>query len=112
MEHKMELIRKLAECAAACEYCMDSCLGEEDVRSMIDCIRTDRDCARMCTFVAGLVASNSPLAPRMLSECEQMCIICAEECEKHKMDHCQDCARECRECAELCHRFSNVEIGH
>jgi hypothetical protein len=112
MEQKMELIRKLAECAAACEYCMDSCLSEDDVKMMVNCIRTDRDCARICTMVAGLVASNSPLALRLLPECEHMCIVCAEECERHDMDHCRECAKVCRECAEVCHQYANVEVGH
>jgi hypothetical protein len=112
MENNRELIRKLADCISACEMCMDSCLKEDDIKSMVDCIRTDRDCARICTMMLGLISSNSPQAGRWITECEMMCNICAEECEKHDMDHCIECAKACRECAEACHQYSGSEVMH
>jgi hypothetical protein len=33
-------------------------------------------------------------------KCEEACIACATECEKHSdMEHCKECADACRKCA-------------
>ncbi|HRO68820.1 MAG TPA: four-helix bundle copper-binding protein [Chitinophagaceae bacterium] len=34
--------------------------------------------------------------------CADICIACAEECEKHEHEHCLRCAAICRQCAEVC----------
>ena len=103
-----EFLEKLARCAAACESCMDACLSEDDIKMMVKCIRTDRDCAKICHITASFVASNSPHAAHLAKECEEICRACAEECEKHDMDHCQACAKACRECEQACQSFSGV----
>ena len=103
-----ELLRKLAECAAACENCLDSCLDEDNLKKMVECIRLDRDCAKICHVTASFVASNSKHADDLVRQCEELCRACAEECEKHEMDHCQECARACRECEEACKSYSGV----
>jgi len=41
-----ELNQKLAECAAACENCLGSCLSEEDISMMVKYIRQERDGAK------------------------------------------------------------------
>jgi hypothetical protein len=105
MEHNNELIRKLADCAAECEMCMDACLGEDDIQMLVQCIRLDRDCAKICHITSGFIASNSPFATEMVKLCEDICRKNAEECEKHDMDHCQRCAEACRECADACQSF-------
>ncbi len=111
MNHQnRELLEKLARCAAACESCMDACLVEDDVKMMVECIRTDRDCAKICHITASFVASNSPHAAHLVKECEEICRACAEECEKHDMDHCQACAKACRECEQACKSFSGVAV--
>jgi hypothetical protein len=105
IQHR-DLILKLAECAAACENCLDSCLSEDDVQMMVGCIRLDRDCSKICQLTASFVASHSEHAKHVIKECIELCELCAEECEKHDHDHCKDCARACRECAEACRSFS------
>ena len=35
---------------------------------------------------------------------EDICEACAQECAKHPLGHCQDCAKACRRCAEECRR--------
>lgn len=108
MNHNREFLEKLARCATACESCMDACLDENDVKKMVECIRTDRDCAKICHITASFVASNSPHAAHLVKECEEICRACAEECEKHEMDHCQACAKACRECEEACQSFLGI----
>jgi hypothetical protein len=105
MQHQ-DLLNKLNACVAACEHCATSCLKEEDVDMMRDCILTDRDCADICALMARLVARDSKHARHMAKECAEVCSICAEECGKHEAQHCKDCAKACRECAEACTSFA------
>jgi hypothetical protein len=108
MAHHKELLQKLTDCAATCEWCLDACLGEDDVKMLIQCIRLDRDCALICHTAASLVASHSPYAKSMLKVCEDICGDCADECAEHDTDHCQKCAEACRECAEACRNFAQA----
>ncbi len=100
-DHKA-LLEKLAACAAACEHCMNACLEEDDVKMMENCIKTDRDCAKICQLTASFVAADSPFQSHILEICEKICRQCAEECGSHDHDHCQECARACEDCAEAC----------
>jgi hypothetical protein len=34
--------------------------------------------------------------------CADICNACAEECNKHNVDHCKRCASICRACAQEC----------
>ncbi|MDB9527920.1 hypothetical protein PN498_18145 [Oscillatoria sp. CS-180] len=36
---------------------------------------------------------------------------CAQECEKHDMEHCQKCARSCRETAEMCRQVTHAAMA-
>lgn len=108
MAHDKELLQKLAQCAAACEMCADACLDEDNVKMMVQCIKLDRDCAKICYTTASFIASHSKNAGALISACEELCRKCAAECEKHKHGHCQECARACRECAEACKMYSAV----
>lgn len=100
-----DLIRQLARCAATCEMCANACLGEEDVKMMVNCIRLDRDCSRICTATAAFLASGSNHANALVKLCIEMCNECARECSRHEVDHCQECANTCRECASACQDF-------
>lgn len=97
------LIQALLDCALACEHCASSCLKEEDINMMIDCIKLDRDCADICTQAARLLQRDSVIAHQYLLLCEEICRLCAEECGKHDHEHCRQCAVACEECAEACH---------
>jgi hypothetical protein len=113
MAHHEEFLQKLARCAAECEMCMDACLDEEDVKSMVQCIRLDRDCAKICYLTAGFVASHSPHTAHIISECEELCRKCGDECSRHDNDHCRRCAQACYECAEACKSFAEqMTVSH
>jgi hypothetical protein len=96
------LLEKLWACAAACEYCADQCLGEDNVEMMERCISLDRDCADMCVLTARFAARESEFIKKMLQECMNLCNACAEECGKHEHEHCKRCAEACRQCEEAC----------
>lgn len=101
-----DLIQTLVNCAATCEMCADACLDEDNIKMMVNCIRLDRDCAKICYTTASLLASNSNNVQHLLESCAEICKMCGDECEKHKMDHCQECARACKECEEACRSYA------
>lgn len=104
MNHpNQKLINALNACAAACNQCATACLDENDLGMLVRCIRTDLDCAAICTVVAGYAARESDYTGSLAAECAGICMDCAEECDKHAhMDHCRYCAEACRTCADAC----------
>lgn len=99
-----EIILTLQNCAIACEECATACLKEEDANYMRQCILIDRDCADICRITATLLARRSVDTTILLAAvCAKVCEACAEECEKHDIEHCQLCAQACRECVTACH---------
>jgi len=97
-----ELIEKIDICVAACNFCASSCLKEDNVKMMSECIALDMDCADVCRTTSTLLARNSIHAKHLLKECIEICEACAAECTKHEHDHCQSCAKACIRCAEAC----------
>lgn len=105
MNNNKNLLTKLAECAAACENCLDACLGEDNVKMMVQCIRLDRDCAKICYTTHSFVASNSVHARHLVQECMEICRACGEECAQMEEKHCKECAKACKECEEACRAY-------
>jgi hypothetical protein len=95
-------IEACLECVEACSYCASSCLQENDVDHMAQCIRLDLECAAICRAAADLMTYGSQHANAVCQVCADICHACAEECEKHNMEHCRQCAIICRNCAEEC----------
>jgi len=104
VEEKKEVIHLLGECVMACNHCFSSCLYEDNVKMMIDCIRQDKECAEVCQFTIGML-HKSRFVDQYLDLCIQVCEACAEECGKHPQDHCKHCAEVCKKCAEACRNF-------
>jgi hypothetical protein len=96
-----ELTRKLEFCAAQCNHCYDACRLENDP-NMETCMKNDLDCADVCRLTAQIIERNSLNIQLFMNFCVEICTICANECEKHNKDHCQNCAKACRECVEMC----------
>lgn len=90
------------ECIAACDHCAGSCLKEEHVDHLAKCIQLDIECATMCRTAVQFMSMNSDHANAVCQLCADICNACAEECEKHDMDHCRRCAEVCRHCSEEC----------
>ncbi|AKP52519.1 four-helix bundle copper-binding protein [Cyclobacterium amurskyense] len=96
------LIKTLNTCADACNHCADACLDEDNIGHMIDCIRTDRVCADVCSSTAKILSMSYGPIDELLRFCVSVCTRCAEECSQHDHEHCQECARACTACKEAC----------
>jgi hypothetical protein len=107
MEHQQfqECIDACVTCAQACSYCATSCLNEEHVAHLRDCIRLDLECAAICRAAAEIMSLGSSFSAHLCRVCADVCNACANECQKHAdmgMEHCRVCAEACRKCAEAC----------
>jgi hypothetical protein len=97
-----KMISELEACAQACNVCFTSCLNEEDVSLMARCIELTRECAEACQIAASMVARDSENADKFLRLSAEITMACDEECSKHQLEHCQNCAKICRRCSVLC----------
>ena len=93
----------------ACEHCATSCLKEKDVKMMARCIELDRSCADACSWAMREMSRDSQFAERVCAVCADICDACGEECAKHKMGHCRECAEACRACAEACREMAGAK---
>ena len=102
-----ELIKEFYNCAAACNYCADACLDEDNVKMMVPCIRLDKICAATCIATAQALAINidKEQVRRLVKYCKEICQKCADECSKHETQHCQKCAEACKKCVQACEKF-------
>jgi len=101
-DQNSDLVTVASKCAAACEHCATSCLGSNDVQAMTDCITLDRDCADLCRLVAALASRGSRFTDSLREVLVLVCKACGDECSKHDMDHCRECAAACRACEQVC----------
>jgi hypothetical protein len=103
------LIRCIEECyscAQVCTSCADSCLAENMVKGLTQCIRVNLDCADVCNITGRLATrrtgSDDELIRRMLHTCAAACRLCARECDQHEHEHCRICGEACRRCMQAC----------
>ncbi len=97
------VIESLAKCVADCHRCIQACLASPDLDRLARCIKLNMDCAEMCELTARFIARDSENTFQVRDECEEICLYCAQECEKHAyIEHCRICAEACRECAKTC----------
>lgn len=108
IDARSDAAEALAVCAAYCSSCADACLAEEGVADLRRCIRTDLDCADLCSAAARIVArqtaGDSSMLSSLLTSVIEACERCAEECEAHAdhHEHCRGCALAARRCARAC----------
>jgi hypothetical protein len=105
------LVRCIEECGiceATCTICADASLAEEDVSSMVRCIRLCLDCADACNATWRIVSRQTDpdhtTQRNALEACLAACRACARECGRHAQhhEHCRLCAEECRRCERPC----------
>lgn len=102
-----EVTQKLHACADLCNVCADACLTKlaQGTKEVGASARSCTDCASVCALTAQLVARRSPFGIAALKFCMDVCIKCAETCEKTtECEECNPCAKLCRECADACKR--------
>lgn len=98
----IEHLRAIDDCAATCLQCATCCLSEDDPTLMHRCITLDLQCADVCRRTAASLARGDSKVRSALLLCADACRICAQECGKHSMSHCQECAASCYACANSC----------
>ncbi|GAB1721919.1 MAG: four-helix bundle copper-binding protein [Nitrospira sp. CR1.1] len=111
--HRLECIQACLDCARICNTCGDEITGlempEEEVERhlRIRCIRLCRDCADICILAAQWMGRTSACDVRLCAFCIEMRELCAGVCEQRAPHQamCGECAKECRRCAELCHKM-------
>lgn len=99
------LLEKLWHCTLTSEKCATACLASEHVGELTACIRLGQDCAEICMLLFRSVKRRSVLVPSLLAICKSICDLCAEECDKHSEDFCQQCAAACLLCGEACRKL-------
>lgn len=96
------------ECAAVCSSCADACLAEDMVAELRYCIRTDLDCADICTTTGRVLTRQTEpdltLIRAQLEACRTACKVCGDSCSSHAdmHAHCKVCAESCRRCEGAC----------
>lgn len=101
-------IDALIACAEACTACADACLSEDSVADLTKCIRTNLDCADVCTTTSRVLSRHTGydanLSRSLLEACATACKACADECGRHAdmHEHCRICAEACRKCEQAC----------
>lgn len=100
-----KIVHALGNCINHCNYCADACLDEENIKMMVPCIRLDRVCAAVCSSLNQILLTAYTDVDDLIRYCIKICHACADECEKHDIDHCRACAKACRDCARACEAF-------
>ena len=101
-------IDALIACASACTACADACLSEESVADLTKCVRTNMDCADVCTTTARVLSRHTGydanISRALLEACAVVCASCGDECGSHAgmHEHCRICADACRSCEQAC----------
>jgi hypothetical protein len=101
-------IDECGACEAVCTICADACEAEDDVGTLVRCIRLCQDCADACgdtLRIAGRQTDPDAATQRTaLEACLAACRACAEECERHAHhhEHCRVSAAQCRDCERAC----------
>lgn len=110
-DEALECMYETAQSSYVCTTCADACLVETGHGDLSQCIRTNLDCAELCSIAGRFLArpghQDRETLERILEACALGCRACAEECRRHEdMDHCRVCADQCERCAEACDRMA------
>jgi hypothetical protein len=101
-------IDALSDCAQACTANADADLCDEDLASMIKCLRLCLDCADVCTATSRVTSRQTAyekgFARPLLEACAGICARCGDECQRHAQmhPHCAVCEQACRRCEQAC----------
>jgi hypothetical protein len=92
-------------CVVECEHCAKACMGHPD---MVKCAQMCLDCAEVCQTLATYMVRGSYFIFHLARACADICEACAQECEKYNLEHCQKCAKVCRQAAEEYRKIASV----
>jgi len=105
MEVYSELVESLKNCDAACKNCAISCVEEEDIEKMSNCIKLNLHCAEVCHLALSLVIRDSEYAESAVELCINICAESATECDEYEHDQCLISAEACRRTAAHCRNY-------
>ena len=106
-----ECVEACVICATTCTACADACLAEKEVTHLLDCIRTNLDCAEICQATGNMLVRQTGSVwqqlYRQVETCQLACNVCGPVCESHAdmHEHCRICADVCRDCVRACTRL-------
>jgi hypothetical protein len=78
------------------------------IAELAKCIRTNLDCADICTATARVLSRHTGydanISRTLLEACTMACRSCADECALHAdvHEHCRICAEACRTGEQAC----------
>ena len=102
------VIEEALNCFQTCTACADACLSEDMAAEMTKCIRTNADCAAICSTTVQVLSRHTGydanITRAQLHACIAACKACGDECSQHAdmHDHCKVCAEACRACEQAC----------
>ncbi len=89
-------------CASECAQCVTESRLDESGEDLGRCIELSRECADSCLLMQELVERQSAQVIGFGLFCASLCRLCAAECQRHDLAHCQRLAQVCEECARQC----------
>lgn len=93
-------IRDCQECAARCLEALAEGLDHGSAHTEAGHIQLLLDCAAFCQLSADFMARRSAFHQRVCGLCEDVCVRCAESCERFGEDvSMRVCTEYCRRCA-------------
>ena len=99
-------IEACVECTLECKDCASQCLNDKDVMLLTRCIKLQYDCASLCLMAMEIMEIKTGYVRQIWKACEEACIACAWECEKHSdIPYLKKCAEVCRKCAIECSKM-------
>ena len=63
-------------------------------------------CASLCRASAELMVTTPTFSKQQYALCVQICIACAEDCNKFDEEFMKECGKVCRDCAKVCEKMS------
>lgn len=96
-------LQDFVEAAEACEWCADQCIDEGP--EMAECIRLCRDVADLALQNVRFVARDSIFGPELAETFAHAAEECAQECARHRHEHCQECASVLQRAAKSTHQM-------
>lgn len=92
-----------------CQELIVHCLQLGGVHSETEHIRLLQDCSAIAALCAKFILRESYFDKQVCALCEEICIMCARDCENFDDEMMRRCALSCRLCAESC---KNMFISH
>lgn len=100
-------IQSCSECEQICLQTISYCLKQGGMHAQPQHIQLLQDCADQCALSVKFMIRESNFQPKTCSLCAEICVSCAESCEKMKTDEVmKNCAEVCRRCADSCRKMA------